>query len=93
METINNFVKTHMQIPEFVLEEGKRTDERFYKANRHKYPKHLEKLVRYNNSNSFTWGENIPFIVERMLEVRMLKPLTDKQKKAVFTVVAINGEE
>lgn len=91
--TINNFVKTHMQIPEFVLEEGKRTDERFYKANRHKYPKHLEKLVRYNNSNSFTWGENIPFIVERMLEVGMLKPLTDKQKKAVFTVVAINGEE
>ena len=38
-------------------------------------------------------GENIPFIVERMLEVGMLKPLTDKQKKAVFTVVAINGEE
>ena len=28
VETINNFVKTHMQIPEFVLEEGKRTDER-----------------------------------------------------------------
>jgi len=50
----------------------------------------LEKLVRYNNSNSFTWGENIPFIVERMLEVGMLKPLTQKQKKAVFTVVAID---
>lgn len=49
-----------------------------------------EKLVRYNNSNAFTWGEFIPYIVERMLEVGMLKPLTQKQKKAVFTVVAID---
>ena len=87
---INNFVANHIQIPKFIFEEGKKVDERLYEVNKSKYPEHLEKLVRYNNSNAFTWGEFIPYIVERMLEVGMLKPLTQKQKKAVFTVVAID---
>lgn len=87
---INNFVANHIQIPKFIFEEGKKVDERLYEVNKSKYPEHLEKLVRYNNSNAFAWGEFIPYIVERMLEVGMLKPLTQKQKKAVFTVVAID---
>ena len=87
---INNFVANHIQIPKLIFEEGKKVDERLYEVNKSKYPEHLEKLVRYNNSNAFTWGEFIPYIVERMLEVGMLKPLTQKQKKAVFTVVAID---
>ena len=90
VNVINNFVANHIQIPEFIFEEGKKVDERLYEVNKSKYPEHLEKLVRYNNSNAFTWGEFIPYIVERMLEVGMLKPLTQKQKKAVFTVVAID---
>ena len=85
---INNFVANHIQIPKFIFEEGKKVDERLYEVNKSKYPEHLEKLV--NNSNAFTWGEFIPYIVEIMLEVGMLKPLTQKQKKAVFTVVAID---
>ena len=90
VNVINNFVANHIHIPEFIFEEGKKVDERLYEVNKSKYPEHLEKLVRYNNSNAFTWGEFIPYIVEIMLEVGMLKPLTQKQKKAVFTVVAID---
>ena len=54
-----------------------------------KYPKHLEGLVKYNNSNSFTWAEMIPFVIEILLEEGILMPLTAKQKRAVFSVVMI----
>jgi len=86
---ITDLVSSHIDIPELVIEERKRVDERLYKINKAKYPVHIEKLVRFYNSNSFTWGEFVPFIIETMLDEGMLQPLTAKQKKAVFTVVAI----
>ena len=34
----------------------------------------------------------IPYLVEEMLERGMLKPLTDEQKKSVFTVFAYDKQ-
>ena len=88
-EAIDSFVSEHFAIPDKVIKESKKVDERLYAANKMKYPKHLEGLVKYNNSNSFTWAEMIPFVIEILLEEGILKPLTAKQKKAVFSVVMI----
>ena len=88
-EALDSFVSEHFAIPDKVIKESKKVDERLYAANKMKYPKHLEGLVKYNNSNSFTWAEMIPFVIEILLEEGILKPLTAKQKKAVFSVVMI----
>lgn len=88
-KVVNDFVGEHITVSDKVKEEAKRVDEKMFETNKPMYPAHLEGLVRYNNRNLLTAAMFIPFIVEIMLEEGMLQPLTEKQKKAVFTVVAI----
>ncbi|WP_302625854.1 RNA polymerase sigma factor [uncultured Eubacterium sp.] len=86
-EAMDEHIKKYVQIPDEVWKEGRNFNEKRFEINKKKYPKHLEELVKYNNSGGFSDAVMIPYVIEEMMKREMLQPLTEEQKKAVFTVV------
>lgn len=63
-------------------------DKRHYELGKSYYPEHILPIFKLYSTNSLSGGNFIPYLIEEMLERGMLKPLTDLQKKSVFTVIA-----
>lgn len=63
-------------------------DERHYEYQKDKYPEHIHPIVKHYSTSVLSGGHFIPYLIEEMLERGMLKPLTELQKKNVFSVLA-----
>ncbi len=63
-------------------------DKKYYELGKEYYPENILPIFKLYSRNSLSGGQLIPYIIEEMLERGMLKPLTDLQKKSVFTVIA-----
>ena len=63
-------------------------DKRHYEYQKDKYPEHIHPIVKHYSTSVLSGGHFIPYLIEEMLERGMLKPLTELQKKNVFSVLA-----
>lgn len=63
-------------------------DKRMYEYDKDKYPEHIQPIVKFYDTNNLCDGHFISYLIEEMLERGMLKPLTELQKKNVFSVLA-----
>ncbi|MDE6148958.1 MAG: sigma-70 family RNA polymerase sigma factor [Ruminococcus sp.] len=62
-------------------------DKRQYEYEKDKYPPHIRPIVQHYSTNTLSAGHFIPYLIEEMLDRDMLKPLTELQKKSVFSVM------
>ena len=54
-----------------------------YESEKMYYPKHMHKLVEYYSSMNF----NRIMVLDELVKRGILKPLTEKQRKGVMTIV------
>jgi len=64
-------------------------DEEVFSSIKNRFPKHIHKLLKATVSNFMGRSEAIPFIIEEMLEIGMIKELKPEQKKAVFSILSV----
>lgn len=74
-------------LPEEIRAYSKSFDDRLYELLKELYPAHIRPICRMYCTNALAEGSFIPYLIERMLERGMLKPLTELQKKNVFSVL------
>lgn len=74
-------------LPEEIKAYAKSFDDRLYELLKDLYPAHIRPICRMYCTNALAEGCFIPYLIERMLERGMLKPLTALQKKSVFSVL------
>ncbi len=87
-----SFAKIPIEIPENVKEYGEYLDDMIYERNKMSYPVHMQRAFRETvSAGCLGAGTMIPRITEKLLERGVLKPLTDVQRKAVFSVLCIRG--
>lgn len=65
---------------------AKSFDDRLYELLKELYPAHIRPICRMYCTNALAEGDFVPYLIEKMLERGMLKPLTELQKKSVFSV-------
>lgn len=82
---IKKYIKVNQNIADF--EEC--MNEKLYLAEKKRFPERLADMVRFHCS-ILGDGALIPFIIEELLEQGILKPLTDIQRKSVFTIISYN---
>lgn len=64
-----------------------KADNRLYELLKGLYPAHIRPICRAYCTNALAEGQFIPYLIERMLECGLLKPLTELQKRNVFSVL------
>ena len=87
MNTFRDLIRRHVKVSDEILEYSKEFDKRGCESEKEYYPEHIHPIVQLYNTNSLSGGIMIPYIIEEMLERGMLQPLTELQKKSVFTAV------
>ena len=65
----------------------KKTDAEFYAFNRSRHPAHMHPVLKEWYTNVLGAMTMLPRLIERLLEKGLLSPLTDIQKKSVFSVM------
>lgn len=63
-------------------------DKRNYEYKKDKYPEHIHPIVKHYSTSVLSNGTFIPYLIEEMLGRGMLDPLTELQKKNVFSILA-----
>ena len=74
-------------MPEEIIEINQKLSTEIYKISKDYYPAHLKKVVKALYQNCLSFNEMKVCVLERLLEDGTLKPLTDKQKVMVDTIV------
>lgn len=73
-------------LPEEIKTYAKSFDDRLYELLKGLYPAHIRPICRMYCTNALAEASFVPYLIEKMLERGMLKPLTELQKKSVFSV-------
>ncbi len=63
-------------------------DRKMYEWNKPHYPEHIRPIAKLYCQGCLGTGRFVPYLIETMLEKGLLTPLTDIQKKAVFSIFA-----
>ncbi len=72
---------------------AKQMDEEKFAALKNNYPEHMRPVLKcIHCTNVISNPCMIPRMVEKLLEKGLLKPLTDIQRKSVFSVLCMNAE-
>ncbi len=79
----NNFIKLLPAYPENMIRNIKSKLHLMYESEKMYYPKHMHKLVEYYSSMNF----NRIMVLDELVKRGILKPLTEKQRKGVMTIV------
>ncbi|MCH5193780.1 MAG: sigma-70 family RNA polymerase sigma factor [Oscillospiraceae bacterium] len=87
MSTFRNVIRSHVNVSDEIPEYAKEFDKRRYEMKKDQYPEHIQPILQLYCNDAMSDALMIPYIIEEMLERGMLKPLTDLQKKSVFTAV------
>lgn len=86
-EFLWNFFKERFSVPEEITEYGKNFDRREYEIATQYFPEHILPIIKLLNTNILSGGIQVVYVIEEMLERRMLAPLTEAQKNAVLSVL------
>lgn len=89
-ETLKKIISDKVHLSDKVTAYYKAVDKDMYEYKKDKYPAHIHPIVRLYNTNHLSGGHFIPYLIEEMLDRGMLKPLTDLQKKCVFSIMVYN---
>lgn len=73
-------------LPEEIKAYAKSFDDRLYELLKDLYPAHIRPICRMYCTNALVEASFVPYLIEKMLERGMLKPLTELQKKSVFSI-------
>lgn len=87
-DTFRRVICEKVSAEEEVLAYVKDFDKRKYEYRKDKYPEHILPIVAFNSAGALNSSIFVPYLIEEMLERGMLAPLTDLQKKNVFTAIA-----
>lgn len=79
----NKFIKLLPAYPDNMIRYIKSKLHLMYESEKMYYPKHMHKLVEYYASMNF----NRIMVLDELVERGILKPLTEKQRKGVMTIV------
>ncbi len=88
-QAMEKHIKKYVHISEEILQQEKIYNNLYFELSKNEYPKHMEELVKYYNSNVFSSSTLIPYIIEELLKEGKLQELTDIQKKSTLSVVVI----
>ena len=82
-----------MTVPDEIKELCRNVDKQFIDFNLKKHPRHMHGLVREFYTNILGAMIMLPRVIEKLLENGELMPLTDIQKKSVFSVLFLANDE
>lgn len=85
---LEKIIREHVTVPETIAIYGKEFDDKIYELKKKEYPEHIHQIIQCYNRNCLNGGQFVPYLIEEMLNRKMLLPLTELQKKSVFTVFA-----
>lgn len=85
---LRKIIQKHVTISDSLAIYGKEFDDKMYGLKKELYPEHIRPIIQYYNRNCLNDGIFVPYLIEEMLNRKMLLPLTELQKKTVFTVFA-----
>ena len=85
--SMNNLDALLPQIPEKIVNIGKKLDEKLFNINKANFPKHKQELCRFMNQNSLTRGYLRVYILKVLLNRGVLKPINEDQKKTVNMIM------
>lgn len=74
-------------VPEEIKVFAKHMDEVIIKEDLKHHPKHMRQAVISRSMNELAEADMLPRVIEKLLERGELKPLTDIQKKTVFSIL------
>lgn len=90
---LSGILGTHLNgwitVPDEIKAFCKEVDAKCYAHNIKAHPGHMHGLVKVWNQNVLGAMIMLPRVIEKLLDKGMLKPLTDVQKKSVFSVMYI----
>ncbi len=88
-QSLQRTADKHITVPDKIKEYAKQLDAERFKMLNPYYPEHIHTLLRQQCSASLSNPTLIPRTVEKLLEKGLLQPLTDIQRKAVFSVLCL----
>ena len=91
IDAFRDVIRSHVDVSEEILQYCRDFDKQKYEATKDHYPEHIHPIIELYSADSLSGGIMIPYLIEEMLERGMLKPLTELQKKSVFTAVVYPG--
>lgn len=88
--TFERFIGQKVVLTDELREYAKKLDDDIYERLKGEYPAHVMPAVKaIFNTNQLGSAQLIPRCVEKMLKNGVLKPLTDIQRKAAFSVLCV----
>ncbi|MGN0609949.1 MAG: RNA polymerase sigma factor [Oscillospiraceae bacterium] len=87
---VQDIIAEKVRLPESLAEYSRQLDKQRYDRDKEHYPEHMRPLVKLYCENTLYNSAFVPYLIEKMLEKGMLGPLTDIQKKSVFSVFIYN---
>ena len=77
----------HPPLPDELFELNKKLSEKIYDITKNYYPAHIKKIAKFATQYSISSNEMKIEVLNHLLEVGVLKPLTDVQKKTVNMIL------
>ncbi|MDE6030012.1 MAG: sigma-70 family RNA polymerase sigma factor [Oscillospiraceae bacterium] len=91
--SLDRLIEEKAIIPQEIERLSKQMDDEAFAALKNNYPEHMHTVLKNMTCTNVIGGSQmVPRVVEKMLEKGMLKPLTDIQRKSVFSVLCLNAE-
>ena len=81
------FAREKITVSDEVKKFAKHMDDVIFEEDKKHFPKHMHEVVKAMSMNHLGAGLMIPRIVEKLLENGELTPLSDIQKKSVFSIL------
>ncbi|MBR4346780.1 MAG: hypothetical protein IKP75_07590 [Oscillospiraceae bacterium] len=89
---LDTYLEDKIDVPEQIRTLCSEVDGKFIEFNLKKHPKHMHGLIREFYTNILGAMTMLPRVIEKLLKSGQLEPLTDIQKKSVFSVLFLANE-
>lgn len=91
--SIMRFLQKKLPMTEELREFAKSLDDELFELQKNAYPEHMRRAAKASYcTNQISSAQLVPRCVEKLLERGELKPLTDIQRKSVFSIVYMPTE-
>lgn len=86
---IYHYVKDKIYIPDEVKELSREIDKAAFEHDIRDQPKQVHDIIRLNAADRLGSMKMLPRVIEKLLDMGLLRPLTDIQKKSVFSILCL----
>ena len=86
-DILGTYLEGKIDVPDQIRAMCTEVDTKFIEFDLKKHPKHMHALIKEWNTNVMGAMTILPRVIEKLLESGELEPLTDIQKKSVFSVL------